>query len=207
MGKNHLRLVALGLAVSCCGFLMAQQAGKKTKHAQKSTGEAAAVSIPLAKAPAEMAKLTSQMSGSWKTTQKFEPNPLMARGATSQGTVQINPGPAGLSLFLEFKGPRVAGAAAGGLCTSHSVIYWDEAEKGFRDLWCDATEACTLNKAGLGKWEGDKLVFNGEQLVDGKKMTTRTTFSFASRSAMKITFEGATEGGAMKPLMTVSFSK
>ena len=55
MGKNHLRLVALGLAVSCCGFLMAQQAGKKTEHAQKSTGEAAAVSIPLAKAPAEMA--------------------------------------------------------------------------------------------------------------------------------------------------------
>jgi len=203
--KQFLCVFLFSLLV--CGSVLAQDASEKSTKAE-SNRPAIAFSLPKA-APA-MVSLHRKMVGNWTTTQRFEKSALMSRAGSSKGTASVTLGPGGLSVFLEFKAPRVAGAAGGGTCTAHGVIFGgDPPDENFRELWCDAATAggCTLNKVGVGKLEGDKLVFRGEQEVEGKKMTTQTTYSFAKNSSMVITMEGATEGGEMKRLMEVTLTK
>jgi hypothetical protein len=148
---------------------------------------------------AEMQKLNF-MLGNWTTAEKFEPNDFAPKGGAAKGEAQIHEGPGGLSLIENYRsrnGPF-------GPFRGHAIVWWDGKTGVYKSFWCDSMMACQ-NSFGVGKWEGDKLIFSGESEYQGKKISMRSTFSDIKPDSFTWTEETSTDGGPMKPSMTIQY--
>lgn len=200
--KNFGRLIVvvlLGLVTAGA----AQDAGSgKEASKKKETAKSEAMSMPMPKPAPEMDKLAKAIAGSWTTRETIEVSEMAPKGGKGSGTATIKLGPGGLSLIEDYHSRGGMGAFSG-----HGVFWWDDQAKGYRNVWCDnlTPGGCTVAN-GLGKWDGDSLVFDDEQEMMGKKYLIKNVltpgaggFSFALHS-------GET-ADSMKKMMTIQYSK
>jgi hypothetical protein len=186
--------------LACCSLALAQEtkkpaAPKKAPAAEKKTATPAGPPM-MAKPAPEMQKIKF-LNGRWTVSGKFEANEMMPSGGTETGTTEFHPVAGGMAVVQNYKSN--SGFAG------HSVTWWDAKDKVYKTLWCDSMSSC--QSISTGKWEGDKLVFTGDVLAMGKKMTVKDTFSDIKPDGFTFSEDAASEGGPMKPSMMLKYSK
>ncbi|MBZ5721381.1 MAG: DUF1579 domain-containing protein [Acidobacteriia bacterium] len=207
---NFIRQMGMVLVIAsfCLVVALAQDSEKKPADKAMSKSKAAAKSetmnmgMPMAKPSADMEKMAKMLVGTWATTETFEVSDMMPKGGKGTGMAVIKPGPGGLSIVEDYHSQGGLGAFAG-----HGVFWWDEKAQGFKNVWCDnmTPGGCTpIN--GMGKWEGSDLVFNDEQDMMGKKMGMKQVLT-AAGSSVTLTMSSSEDGGPMKKMMTIKYTK
>ena len=205
---KRMRHVVLLLvtAVLCLGVIAAQETAKKTsaKTAKKATKSESAMpmGMPMPKPSPEMEKLSKMIVGTWATAETFDVSEMMPKGGKGHGTAVVKAGPGGLMLMEDYHSKGGMGAFAG-----HGVFWWDDKAQGYRSVWCDNTtpSGCSVEN-GVGKWEGDQLVWYDEQEMMGKKEKMREVMAGNSSSFM-FTMNSSEDGGPEKRVMTIKYTK
>ena len=128
---------------------------------------------------------------------------MMPKGGKGSGTAVITSGPGALSLIENYRSKGAMGTFSG-----HGVFWWDDKAQGYKSIWCDdmTPNGCAVAN-GLGKWEGENLVFEDEQEMMGKKQAMKTTLTSAKPGAVSLTMEGGEPGSPMKKFMTIKYEK
>ena len=201
---KHVRLLLLMImALLCLGVAAAQQTSHKHAVKKESAKTEMPMGMPMPKAPPQMEKLSKLIVGTWNSSESFEVSEMMPKGGKGHGLAVIKDGPGGLSLIEDYHSRGGMGAFAG-----HGVFWWDDKANGYKNVWCDNTSAasCVVSN-GLGKWEGNDVVFNDEQEMMGKKMAMKEVYTDMKPSSFTMTIEGSQDGGAMKRQMTIKYTR
>ena len=184
-----------------------QPASKPKANAEKQKKEAKP-GMPAMKPAPEMQKLSKMLAGTYTTKETHEPSPFMPQGGAGTGEAKFFPGPGGFSLIETYaskSGPM------GAKFRGHGVIWYDAKAGGYRSLWCDSmSPACEVG--GITKWEGDKLTGTSEselmaEMMGGKKVTYKESMSGFSPEGFRMDMEMSTEGGPMKHVMTIEYTR
>lgn len=187
------------IALLGCGLCVAQQT--KETDGKKAEEKTAQSWTPPSPSP-EIKKLSQALSGYWSGAGTEEDSPFSPGGDSATGTNAIRPGPGGMSVIatlrLKFK---KMGAFSG-----MAVLYWDAKDNAYKGTWCDSASP-TCVPAGTGRWDGDKLVFDGEADMNGTKMKTRETYSDITRTGFTWTMDMAEPGGQLKRAMTFKYKR
>lgn len=171
----------------------------KTSSAQEAAKPAAPAAPPPVKPAPEMQKLTESLAGIWDVQQEFLPSAMMPQGGKGRAMDIIRLGPGGLSLTMDFRGNVPPGF------TGHGVVVWSAEERVYKSAWTDNMAPMLLVETG--KWEGDKLVFTGESLMNGQKMTDRLIYSDFSKEGFTFTLESGPSGAPIKPVMVFTYKR
>lgn len=188
-------VVIVALLFFCLGTLLAQDADDK-----KPSGGAAQGGM-MTKPAAEMQKLIKTFSGTWNTAETFEKSEMAPEGGSGHGTSTFKAGPGGLSMIQDYKSHSKMGTFAG-----HGVTWWDADAQGYKSVWCDSMSNKCQVANGMAKWEGDDLVFNDEQEMNGKKEQTKMVDTDIKPGSFTMTMDGGSEG-TMKRVMTIKYTK
>ena len=153
----------------------------------------------------EMAKLEKMLAGTWSIDVKSEP--MMGMPAdTGKGTDVVKRGPGGNSLTSD-----VRSTSAMGPFTGHGVYWYDATAGGYKAVWCDTEtpSGCALN--GIGKWQGDDLVFEFDSAMPpnmgGGKMHMKETFSDVKPASFTFSIDGGPSADKMQHMMTIRYKK
>jgi hypothetical protein len=117
---------------------------------------------------AEMQKLYFQV-GDWKVVEKHESMPGFS-GGEGKATIKTRKGPGGLSVETDYNGTGPLGQFTG-----KAIITWEAEEKIYKLYWFDNFQAGGF--VITGKWEGNDLVFAGEQKMMGQKYQFKQVFT------------------------------
>src|SRR6266567_1551278 len=103
---------------------------------------------------------------------------------------------------------KLADKIVGTWNTSEDFEVSEMMPKGGKSVWCDNTSpnGCSASN-GLGKWEGNDVVFNDEQEMMGKKMAMKEVYTDMKPSSFTMTMDGSQDGGPMKRQMTIKYTK
>lgn len=185
--------------LACCTLVLAQDQKKPAdqKKAPAAEKKAAQPGMPPMVKPAPEMQKIKFLLGRWTASGKFEPNEFMPSGGTETGTTEFHPVAGGMALVQNYK--------SNSGFTAHSVTWWDAKDKTYKTLWCDSMSSC--QPISTGKWDGDKLVFNGEAVAMGKKMALKDTFSDIKPDSFTFSEDASIEGGPMKPSMMLKYTK
>jgi hypothetical protein len=193
---------AMVVTMSCAGW--AQQTTKKDgKPAKKMTAAAPAeAGPPIPKPSPEIEKLHAAMTGRWKVTGKIQDENWAKGGDEGAGTEITKKGPGGFSSVsdAQMKWKKI------GPMVGHGVVWWDEGKKAYQGLWCD-NGGPTCQMSGEGKWDGDKLVFNGEMAMGPQTLPMRQTYSNFSDKGFEWSMEVGDGKGSWKPEMSLKYEK
>jgi len=194
-------MLLLILATLCLGVAAQQTKHKDAKKA--STKSEMPAGMPMPKPSPQIEKLADKIVGTWNTSEDFEVSEMMPKGGKGHGTSVIKRGPGGLSVTEDYHSRGGMGAFAG-----HGVFWWDDKANGYKSVWCDNTSptGCSVSN-GLGKWEGNDVVFNDEQEMMGKKMAMKEVYTDMKPSSFTMTMDGSQDGGPMKRQMTIKYTK
>jgi hypothetical protein len=173
----------------------AASAQDKPAAGKKSTA-AAMPSMP--KPSAEMKELR-QMIGTWTSDEKFDQSPFMPAGGTGTGTNSVRLGPGGFTVLMEQRSKGAMGAFAG-----HGVLTWDTNEKAYKFVWADSMGPGVVIETGHK--DGENLVFTGETVMMGKKISTKDVWSDRSPTSYTLT-SFMNDGSGEKQMMTIKFTK
>ena len=192
----------LVIALLCLGVVAAQQTSHKDAK-KASTKSETSMGMPMPKPSPQIEKLAGKIVGTWNTNEDFEVSEMMPKGGKGHGTAVIKKGPGGLSVTEDYHSRGGMGAFAG-----HGVFWWDDKANGYKSVWCDNTSptGCSVSN-GLGKWEGNDVVFNDEQEMMGKKMAMKEVYTDIKPSSFTMTIDGSQDGGPMKRQMTIKYTK
>jgi hypothetical protein len=129
-----------------------------------------------ADAPAspEMARLAKALAGDWNTEEIVQHGKPVPAGAGRRGTSHVRLAGGGTVLVSE---GRSVGQVGGGL-RWFITVWWEPDAGRYRFLTCfkvPEDSGCELR--GTGRWEGDELVNDYEEVLDGRqtKMQDRWT--------------------------------
>ena len=126
----------------------------------------------------EMQKLVKVFAGRWSITEKSE-----ATGKTVQGEEFWHALAGGMPLIEEYhtKGPD-------GAAYDTAAIWWDATARKYAGIWCAAFNepGCTPFEV---KWEGNRIVLDGEFQQAGKKLAWREVFLFTSATSFSQTLD------------------
>jgi len=186
------------VAVLCsCSLVLAQEATAD----KKASGGNDQMGAMMTKPAAEMQKLIKTFAGTWNTSETFEKSEMMPEGGTGHGTSTFKAGPGGLSLIQDYKSRSKMGTFAG-----HGVTWWDAGAQGYKSVWCDSMAAKCEVANGMGQWNGNDLVFNDEQDINGKKQQTKMVDTNITPRSYTMTMDAGSQG-EMKRFMTVNLTK
>ena len=157
---------------------------------------------PAAKPAAEMTKLIKMFSGTWTTTEKFEPSPMMEKGGSSQGMATFKAGPGGNSLIEEYISPH----GAMGPFKGHGVTWWDAKAGAYKGTWCDSmTPDCMV---GGMKWAGADIVGTPQEMdMGGHKMVMTSKYSDIKPDSITYTMGMGPTADQAKTTMTIVYTK
>lgn len=194
-------VVLLIMAALCLGVAAQQTKHKDGKKA--STKSEMPAGMPMPKPSPQIEKLADKIVGTWNTSEYFEVSEMMPKGGKGHGIAVMKKGPGGLSVTEDYHSRGGMGAFAG-----HGVIWWDDKANGYKNVWCDNTSptGCSVSN-GLGKWEGNDVVFNDEQEMMGKKMAMKEVYTDMKPSSFTMTMDGSQDGGPMKRQLTIKYTK
>jgi hypothetical protein len=193
-----------GILIVACALGVAQQTTKKDgKPAKKVTAASEpAANSAMPKPSPEIQKLIKSFSGRFKVTGKILDETWAPGGDTGSGTEMVKKGPGGFTAISEAKmtfkkmGPM----------TGHGVLWWDDGKKAYQGMWCDSWGP-TCQPSGDGKWDGDKLVFNGEMMMGPAPMKIRQTYSNFSAKGYDWNMEAGDDKGNWKPQMSLRYER
>jgi hypothetical protein len=188
------RALIFATVLGICSIAGAQKNHKKA--------ESAAPQMPPQPQSVEMKKMTDTFAGLWKATTTVEPGGFMPQGGTATGRADIRSGPAGNSLSERFRSHGAFGNFAGS-----GTIWWDLKAAAYRALWCDTMAPSGCDMVGMGKWEGNNLVFTGETEMEGKKVQMRETYSDITPDSFTFVMETGTDGAPMQKAMTIKYER
>ncbi len=193
---KRLFVVLLLVTVACLG-LSAQE--KKT---EKKGAQAEAAAPPAAKPSPEMARLLKMFAGTWNTSEKFEPGPMMPKGGSSHGTATFKAGPGGNSMIEEYSSPHGAMGPFHGL----GVTWWDAKAGAFKGTWCDSmTKTCMV---GGMKWQGEKIVSIPQTMDMGDQQMVMTgEYRDIKPNSITYTMGMGPTAEQAKTTMTIVYSK
>jgi hypothetical protein len=178
------------IIVFCFAAFAQKEAAKK-----KSTS---GPGMPMAKPAAEMKDLRD-MIGTWSTDEKFEPSPWMPSGGTGTGTNTVRIGPGGFTVLMEQRSKSAMGPFSG-----HGVLTWDPNAKAYKFVWADSMTPGVMIETGHK--EGDNLVFTGETMMMGKKISVKDVISDRTPASYTLT-SFMNDGSGEKKAMTIKFMK
>jgi hypothetical protein len=173
------------------------------KAAEKKTQ--AAPENPAAQQPkpsAEIKKYARTFVGKWTVTGKILDEHWAPGGAEGKGFEVIRRGPGGFSVINDSR----MDFGKMGPFAGHAVMYFDPAKKGYTGIWCD-TWAPTCESPGLGTWDGDKLVFNGEMQMGPQKIPMRQTYSNITKTGYDWLLEAGDGKGGWTPEMKLRYDR
>jgi hypothetical protein len=182
------------LALSLLGFHASAQ--DKPGNEKKKSGGAAAMQPPK---PAPEMKELRDFIGTWSTEETVEVSPMMPSGGTGTGTNTIRLGPGGFSVLMEQNSKSSMGPFRG-----HGVITWDPNEKVYRFIWVDSMTPGVVIETG--RKEGGNLVYTGETMMMGKKVSIKDVISDRTPTSYTLT-SFMNDGSGEKKVMTIKFTK
>jgi hypothetical protein len=175
--------------------------GKKSAKQSGSQTQQAAAGGMATKQAAEMQKALDALQGTWSTKGVMEKSDFMPNGGSDAGTAVFKPGPGGLSLTEDYNSKGSLGNYRG-----LGVIWFDPKDQMFHAVWCDGMTPSGCADIGTGKWEGDKMVFNGKMNMGEKAYDVRATMGPFEGNTFKYV-EEVGENGQFKPSMTITYFK
>jgi len=194
-------------ALACAGT-QEKMAGKDAKadKPMKGSKDMKAGKMPDMNAPqsAEMKKLEKMMVGTWTLDETFEATMGMPAGK-GKGTETVKRGPGGNSLVGDMKANSAMGPFTG-----HALMWYDAKAGGYRSTWCDTMSPNGCDDSGIGKWQGNDLVFEGDSDIPaqmgGGKMHMVQRFSDVTGNSFTFSMDGTMNGKNMH-MMTVKYKR
>jgi hypothetical protein len=172
-------------------------ASAQEKSAAKKKSSAAS-STPMPKPAPEMKELRD-LIGTWATEDTFEPGPMMPSGGTATGTNTVRLGPGGFSVLMDQVSKSAMGPFRG-----HGVMAWDPNEKVYKFAWADSMTPGIVTETG--RKDGDRIVWTGEAMMMGKKVSIRDVVSDRTPTSYTLT-SYMNDGSGEKKTMTIKFTK
>ena len=152
----------------------------------------------------QMQKLEKILAGTWSLDEQFEPMEGMP-GGKGKGTEVVKRGPGGNSLVSDLKSTSAMGSFTG-----HGLMWYDAKAGGYRSIWCDTMTAKGCEDSGIGKWQGDKLVFEFDSEMPpemgGGSIHMVETFSDVTPKSFTFAMDGTMNGHNMH-MMTIKYKK
>jgi uncharacterized protein DUF1579 len=204
-----MKLRSVALCVLAGVLALAAQDKKPADHSGKAKGKAKAEHSQEQGAPggtatkqaAEMQKALQAMQGTWSTKAVFEKSEMMPNGGTDTGTAVFKPGPGGLSMTQEYHSKGAMGNFHG-----MGLTWFDPKDGNFHSIWCDGMTPSGCAEAGVGKWDGDKIVMNTKFDMGGKSLDMHSTLGPFEGNTFTY-HEDVGENGQLKPMMTITYTK
>lgn len=140
----------------------------------------------------EMQRLAKMLVGKWKVVLDYAPGGSMPKGGKGTAQSEIRPGPGGFSLIEDFVGNLPAGHL-------HALYWWDKAAQGFKSMGCNdfSEEGCEVEN-GLGRWEGNEVVWHLTIQKDGKDVPDKIVWAEKDNRSFTASMYVADPSGAMK---------
>ncbi|HET6176428.1 MAG TPA: hypothetical protein VFE61_05815 [Candidatus Sulfotelmatobacter sp.] len=178
------------------------KSGAGAKPPQQAAG-AAQTPVVEPKPGPEIERLLRSLGGTWAIKETFSPDAALPTGDTGAGRVVWRPGPGGYSVIEEYESKQSRRSVTG-----LAVFWWDEAEHGYRTIWCDSTNpgGCIQFK-NVARWGGAQLVLVEDYEIKGKKFTFKEVFGDITTAAFTQTLYGGEAGGELKVDQTIHATK
>lgn len=183
-------------------LVVAQQTTKKDGKPAKKVTATQAANSSMPKPSPEMVKAAESLAGTFKVSGKIQDENWAPGGDSGNGTETVKKGPGGFTLISD---ARMSFAKLGPM-TGHGVMWWDDGRKAYQALWCDSW-APTCQPAGDGKWDGDKIVFEGQMMMGPQSVPVRQTYSNFSAKGYDWSMESGDGKGNWKPEMSLTYRK
>jgi len=205
---RHLLLPILATSAFVLAFslgALAQEvhAGQNSQSTPSQTERPAAPHPLTAERSPEMEKLATMLVGNWEVVATREPSAARPKGLRNTGTNRIVLGPGGRSIVENYHtegdtGPRSA----------LGILWWDAKAQGYRTMFCDTVDpaGCSVYD-GLGKWEGNDLIFEFKLDHDGIKINGKEILMTTSPYSYTVRFFESRNGGPEDATWTVSNTK
>jgi hypothetical protein len=181
------------LAAGLCLAAVAQE-----KSAPKKKAAPPAAGAPAMPKPAPEMKELRALIGVWTTDEAYEATPMGPAG-TGSGTNTVRLGPGGFSVTLDQRSKGSMGPFNG-----HGIYSWDPDQKAYKAAWVDSMTAGLQSETGHK--EGENLVFTGETMMAGKKISMRDVWSDFTPTSHVLT-SYMNDGSGEKKAMTIKFIK
>jgi hypothetical protein len=179
---------------------------KKTTKEMKPAKDMKSDKHPEMNAPQseQMKKLEKALAGTWALDETFEPMMGMP-GGKGKGTEVTKRGPGGNSLVSDLKSTGAMGPFSG-----HGLTWYDAKAGGYRSIWCDTMTPTGCDDSGVGKWQGNDLVFEGDSVMPpemgGGKMHMVQKFSDITPNSFTFSIDGSMNGQNMH-MMTIKYKR
>lgn len=206
-GRRFL-LTTSATAVVVLAFLLgarAQQAhAGQSSQSSASPAERPAAPHPLpAERSPEMEKLAAMLVGNWDVVATREPSATRPKGLRDTGKNRIVLGPGGRSVVENYHTEGDTGSR-----TALGILWWDAKAQGYRTMFCDNADptGCSVYD-GLGRWEGNDLIFEFKRDHDGIKINGKEVFMTTSPFSYTVRFFESRNGGPEDATWTVNNTK
>ena len=186
-----LGIIAVG------GLLCLAAPAQEKAAAKKKSGAPAEAAMAMPKPAPEMKELRALL-GVWTTDEQFEATPVSPAG-TGSGTNTVRLGPGGFSVLMDQRSKGTMGAFNG-----HGVYSWVPDQKMYKAAWVDSMTPGL--QAETGHKEGENLVFTGETMMAGKKVSIRDVWSDFTPTSHTLT-SYMNDGSGEKKVMTIKLTK
>lgn len=195
--KTFVMILAAGLL--CSAAYTQEKAETKKGQTQKGTTKKSASGAPAMPKPAPEMKELMDFVGTWTTDETAEQTPFMPAG-TGTGTNTVRTGPGRFSVLMDQRSKASNGMSFNG----HGILTWDPNEKAYKMEWVDSMTPGVVTETGHK--EGDTLVFTGETMMMGKKMSIKDVISDRTPTSYTLT-SFYNDGSGEKKVMTVKATK
>jgi hypothetical protein len=189
------RWITAIVTAACLAAVVSAQ-DKQPKKKPAATKKAAAPSMP--RPGPEMKELRDGMVGKWTSEGTMESGPFGPGGPVT-GTSTVRSGPGGFSVIMEERSKMGNQSFAG-----HGVIAWDAEAKAYKMVWVDSMTPGVVMETG--QKEGDNLVFKGEMMMMGKKMSLKDVISDRTPTSYTLT-SYMDDGSGEKKMMSLKATK
>jgi hypothetical protein len=200
--RGHRYLVTVR---AVCSFLLAfpLATGAQQVQANNQTSAAQTERLRAPERAPEIERLAKMLIGNWDVVASLEPSVTRAKGRKDKGSNRIVLGPGGRSVIQNYHTDGDSGSR-----TALGILWWDEKAKGYRTMFCDNADpaGCSVYD-GLGRWEGDDLVFTFRLARDGNRIDGKEVFSSVSPFSYTVRFFESTNGGPEDATWTVTNTK
>ena len=144
----------------------------------------------------EMARLANALAGDWNAVEVVQFGKPVPEGAGRKGENHVRLVGGGTALVSE--GHTVG--SVGGDLQWFETIWWDPKITRYRFLTCfKASDGSGCELRGTAYWDGDRLVNEYEEPVNGKLTTMRDVWSDISATSHTLTEEHDEGHGHMQP--------
>lgn len=197
-----LLVLSLGAQTSPSGARQPDAKAKPTEKPPAATKTAEAKSVPgaLPQPAPEITRFLNMTQGRWETAEKYDVSEMTPQGGEGKGQESFRPGPGKMSAISEYNSIGPLGEFAG-----VGIITWNPAEKLYYIHWTDNTNPVMTMLTG--RWQGDDLVFTGSDLMKGKKVYSRHTYSDITPTTFTYTIETGPAPNQLKRAMTIKYTK